>query len=304
MQLIWEKRGCLRVLNLQELTARLLVGGMLTAAAVALLVVGAALARSDSGRVAAKDLVAAQQALASANQQVMEQESRLRAYSATLSRLQAHIIRLDALGQQVTAIAGLDPRDFSFDEPPAQGGRDPDSESYAAPQLNDFDQSLTRLSKSIQGQEREMERLSDLILDNQSWEQVRPAAHPVASGYISSYFGKRTDPLSGHSMLHKGLDYAASRGSNVVAVADGVVSESRHYGGFGNFVEIAHGRGIVTRYAHNQRNLVKAGQRVERGEVIALLGSTGRATGPNLHFEVLRDGEPLDPLTFIGPARR
>ncbi len=307
MQLMWQNKGRLRVMDSRDTAACLYVAGAVGLLSALLFLIGASFAREGSGLVAVEKLNQAKKQLATSQAQLEEQEGRLRAYSAMLSRMQAHIIRLDALGQQVTSSAGLDPRDFSFDEPPALGGRDPVDGSHSQPQAADFDRSLAALSKRIQSKQHEMHQLSDLILNNQSWRQIRPDEHPVSNGYISSYFGRRTDPLSGHSMLHKGLDYAAPTGSDVVAVADGVVTTSRPYGGFGNFVEITHGRGLVTRYAHNQRNLVKAGERVERGQVIALLGSTGRATGPNLHFEVLQDGEPVDPMVYISktsPSRQ
>ena len=196
------------------------------------------------------------------------------------------------------SLAGIDPSDFSFDQPPPLGGRVPAAPMRRAPPA-EFEASLTGLAHEIDERETEIGQLADLLLRRQLTAQVRPEGHPVRNGYISSRFGRRTDPFTGHATHHKGVDYAGREGSDVLAVADGIVSMSRRYGGFGNIVAINHGQGFVTRYAHNKENLVKVGQRVRRGDVIALLGTTGRATGPNLHFEVLQDGQPIDPVRLI-----
>jgi murein DD-endopeptidase MepM/ murein hydrolase activator NlpD len=121
----------------------------------------------------------------------------------------------------------------------------------------------------------------------------------VESGYISSLYGQRTDPFDGNQASHHGIDFAAVAGTQVLAVADGVVSHTGTDGGYGRMVEITHGNGYVTRYAHNAKLLVKPGQTVKRGDPIALMGSTGRSTGPHVHFEVLRDGRPMNPLSFV-----
>ncbi len=136
-------------------------------------------------------------------------------------------------------------------------------------------------------------------MDRNLRDQVHPAGRPVLSGYISSYFGNRTDPFTGRTARHKGVDFAGKDGAEVVAVAAGVVTWSDSRFGFGKLVEINHGNGFVTRYAHNRENLVAVGDRIEKGQVIALMGATGRATGPNLHFEVLRDGRVVNPLTYV-----
>ncbi len=118
-------------------------------------------------------------------------------------------------------------------------------------------------------------------------------------GYISSLYGQRTDPFDGNQASHHGLDFAGAAGTRVLAVADGIVSHAGLDGGYGRLIEVTHGNGYVTRYGHNAKLLVKPGQTVKRGEPIALMGSTGRSTGTHLHFEVLRDGRPMNPLTFV-----
>jgi murein DD-endopeptidase MepM/ murein hydrolase activator NlpD len=123
----------------------------------------------------------------------------------------------------------------------------------------------------------------------------------VLAGYISSYFGGRPDPFDGHESVHKGVDFAGTAGQQVLSVAAGVVTRSANASGYGNLIEINHGNGYVTRYGHNQSLLVGVGATVVRGQPIALMGSTGRSTGPHVHFEVLRNGSHINPLSFVDP---
>ncbi len=142
--------------------------------------------------------------------------------------------------------------------------------------------------------------LENVILARELNAQIHPEGRPVKAGFVSSHFGERQDPFSGHQAFHRGVDFAGSAGAEVVAVAAGVVTWSGTKAGYGNLVEISHGNGYVTRYGHNQRNLVSVGATVKKGEPIALMGSTGRSTGPHVHFEVLRNGKQVNPASFIG----
>lgn len=303
VQLVWQRNGKLKVLDFTEARGKLLLAVALSLAAGLLVSFGATGKSVSSSLVDESELRAAQHRYGTAERKLAEQDTMLQAYAASLSRMKAHIIRLDAVGRRLTDMAGLDPADFSFENPPYQGGRSPIAPS-PSPGFNSLGASLDTVSRNIHQRELQIAQLSTLLLNRQLTEQVRPDGHPVASGYISSFFGRRADPISGRSMMHKGVDYAGRSGSHIVAVADGVVAESRFYGGYGNFVAINHGQGYVTRYAHNKKNLVQAGERVTRGQVIALLGATGRATGPNLHFEVLREGSAVDPMAFINSKAR
>jgi murein DD-endopeptidase MepM/ murein hydrolase activator NlpD len=129
---------------------------------------------------------------------------------------------------------------------------------------------------------------------------VKPSGRPVREGYISSYFGERMDPFNGEEAMHKGVDFATDAGADVLAVASGIVTWSGPREGYGNLVEINHGNGYTTRYAHNAQTLVSVGDTVERGQAVAVVGSTGRSTGPHVHFEVLRDGTQINPMAFVG----
>jgi murein DD-endopeptidase MepM/ murein hydrolase activator NlpD len=130
-------------------------------------------------------------------------------------------------------------------------------------------------------------------------ERVTPSGRPVEEGWLSSRYGKRNDPFTGKQDFHKGLDFAGKKGSEVIAVGDGVVSWAGVKSGYGKLIEINHGNGYATRYGHNQSNLVKIGDTVKKGQQIALMGSTGRSTGPHVHFEVLHDGKAVNPSKFV-----
>jgi murein DD-endopeptidase MepM/ murein hydrolase activator NlpD len=218
------------------------------------------------------------------------------ALATRVGRMQAQLIRLDALGKQLTDVAQLKRGEFDFDEPPAVGGPESAGEGPVVPAL---DAMLDSMDAQIDDRRRQLTALQNLIMTRELARQVVPGGRPVESGYISSLYGQRTDPFDGNQATHQGIDFAGIAGTQVLAVADGVVSHTGIDGGYGRMVEITHGNGYVTRYAHNAKLLVKPGQTVKRGDPIALMGSTGRSTGPHVHFEVLRDGRPMNPLSFV-----
>jgi murein DD-endopeptidase MepM/ murein hydrolase activator NlpD len=160
-------------------------------------------------------------------------------------------------------------------------------------------QDLERVSHQLDDREAQLDVLESLLMTRDLQAQVYPDGMPVDAGWISSYFGQRADPFNGHQSVHEGIDFAGREGASVNAIAAGVVSFSDVRHGYGNCVEINHGNGYVTRYAHNRANLVAVGDKVEKGQTIALMGTTGRATGPNLHFEVLHYGKVVNPLKYI-----
>lgn len=226
------------------------------------------------------------------NQEVVD------ALAVRMAQLNAHIIRLDALGRRLTKMGKLDDGEFDFDTPPAQGGPEPslDARSIEVPDLT---ARLDELEGQIASREMQLGVLENLLLNRNLSDQVHPKGRPVNSGWMSSHFGKRTDPFTGKDAMHWGIDFAGRDGAPVVAVGAGVVTWSSKRYGYGEMVEINHGNGFVTRYAHNKENLVSVGDEVEKGQTIALMGSSGRATGPNLHFEVLQNGRKVNPLGFI-----
>ena len=206
-----------------------------------------------------------------------------------LGQINAHLLRLDALGKRLQQMACIDSSEFDFDTrlplalPPGGWG------------------SLLELSEQrLDSREAQLLALETWVLSRRLDEALKPGGRPLRGAAVSSGYGDRQDPISGREALHQGVDFAALRGTTVVAVAAGVVAASGYQTGLGQYVDINHGNGYVTRYGHNQRALVVAGQVVARGQPIATLGSSGRATGPHLHFEVLRDGRPVDPLGYLG----
>jgi murein DD-endopeptidase MepM/ murein hydrolase activator NlpD len=231
-------------------------------------------------------------------------QEKLDSLASRVGSMNAHVIRLDALGKRLTDMANLNRGEFNFDHAPAQGGPALasadgllDSVASRAP---DLARMLDDLTRQIQDRERQLSVLENLIASRELNRDIRPDGRPVLQGWISSYFGTRADPFDGHTAIHKGVDFAAPEGSQVVSVAKGVVTRSRDRFGYGKVVEINHGNGLVTRYAHNARLLVKVGDTVQRGQSIAAIGSTGRSTGPHLHFEVLKNGRQVDPMSFVG----
>jgi murein DD-endopeptidase MepM/ murein hydrolase activator NlpD len=202
--------------------------------------------------------------------------------------LHAEIIRLDALGARLVQMAGLKRGEFDFSQPPAVGG--PLDTPGGSPLDNlGLQGTLDALANLLNDRQRQLDVLEHFLLTQKLENRVEPRGEPVDTAWISSYFGRRSDPFTGHMAHHKGVDFAGTQGSPIKAVADGVVSWSGKRSGYGNLVEVNHGNGLTTRYGHNSKNLVAVGERVERGQVIALMGSTGRSTGSHLHFEVLQD---------------
>lgn len=227
-------------------------------------------------------------------------EGGLNALALRLGRLQAELLRVDALGERLVEVAQLPAGEFDFRTVPALGG--PESPVATKAGVHDFVVSLDALAQRLEDRSDKLEALELLLLERALKQTLRPEGRPVREGYISSGYGRRTDPINGRREFHGGLDFVARPGTDILAVADGVVTFAGTRPQYGRTVEITHGGGFVTRYAHNKENRVVVGERVARGEVIAALGSSGRTTGPHLHFEVLKDGQTVEPLSFIGPA--
>lgn len=225
-------------------------------------------------------------------------DDQVAALATRVGRMQAQMMRLDALGRHLTEVAKLDRGEFDFDHPPAVGG--PRAEAAGAgPVVPALEDMLDSVDAAIDDRGRQLAALQNLILTRELARQIVPGGRPVETGYISSLYGQRTDPFDGRNAYHQGLDFAGTPGTRVLAVADGIVSHAGVDGGYGRLIEITHGNGYVTRYAHNAKLLVQPGQTVKRGDPIALMGSTGRSTGTHLHFEVLREGRPVNPLSFV-----
>ena len=213
--------------------------------------------------------------------------------------MQSHLLRLDALGERLVEIGHLDKGEFDFDESPAMGGPEYTETSENETLMPGLLHELDLLQDKISSREQQLNLMEDLIMNSNLEETIHPAGKPITKGWISSYYGMRNDPFTGKRAMHKGVDFAGKEGTDVVAVAAGVVTWAEKRGGYGSMVEINHGKGYVTRYGHNKELLVEIGDRVKQGQVIAKMGSSGRSTGPHVHFEVLKNGKSVNPAKYI-----
>lgn len=227
----------------------------------------------------------------------------LEAGATRLANLQARIVRLDALGERLISVAKLNEGEFDFSQPPALGG--PLNE---AQDLNndvpDYMKRLGKLSEEIESREQQLSILETLLVSRKIQSDLFIAGRPVEKGWMSSRFGARIDPITGKRAWHTGVDFAGKEGSNIIAVAAGVVVYSGSRSGYGELVEINHGSGFTTLYGHHKKNLVKVGDIVKKGQVVGLMGSSGRSTGPHVHFEVYKHGRIVDPSSYIHRSSR
>jgi murein DD-endopeptidase MepM/ murein hydrolase activator NlpD len=215
-----------------------------------------------------------------------------------VGQMQAQMMRLDALGSRLAQSAGIKPKEMSFDKLPPEGGPYVPSAQQDV-SLESMDQQLDELSQSMNDRNDKLSVLETLLMQDHSNKWLIPSVMPVKRSWISSRFGKRIDPFTGKIGFHEGVDFPVPVGTTVYASAGGVVDYAGPDAAYGNLVEIDHGHGVVTRYAHNSKVLVKVGQIVRRGQKISLSGSTGRSTGPHVHFEVRYMGVAQDPVRFL-----
>ena len=214
-------------------------------------------------------------------------EDTLDAMAIRIAQMNARMIRLDAVGRRLTEMAEIDDTEFDFDSEPAMGGPEEPMAAGSNVAVPEVVEAMTALGYQLDNREAQLNVLESVLANQNLKERVYPQGRPVKSGWLSSYFGKRTDPFTGKPANHTG-----------------VVTWSGDRYGYGVMVEINHGNGYSTRYAHNSENLVDVGDEVKKGQVVALMGETGRATGPNLHFEVLQSGRRVNPVKFIRDASK
>ena len=224
-------------------------------------------------------------------------EDKVQALSSRLASMQAHILRLDAAGSRLADEAGISD-EFGFGESPAIGGPSED-ESADKATYHDVASSLDLIQSSIEAKEQQLFALESLLLDKDISAEQKITGRPVNTGWLSSPYGFRADPFSGKRAWHAGIDFSALAGSDVMATAAGVVTTVERKAGYGIFVEVSHGDGYTTRYGHNKTVLVKKGDLVEKGQTIAKVGSTGRSTGPHVHYEVTRNGKRVNPWRYL-----
>jgi murein DD-endopeptidase MepM/ murein hydrolase activator NlpD len=229
-------------------------------------------------------------------------QGHLNAMALRLGELQARMLRLDGLGERLAKIAGLKPQELPGMESgaaPGRGGADSSSLPSHALSVPEFATLIDSLAREMETRTDQLGLLESLLLESSANRKFLPTLPPIVDGWHSSNFGYRIDPFTGESSHHEGIDFPALVGTPVVAAASGKVVTAEWHPAYGKMVEIDHGNGLVSRYAHASRLMVKEGDLVVRGQRIAAVGSTGRSTGPHLHFEVRLNGTPQNPARFF-----
>ena len=231
-------------------------------------------------------------------------QQQIDALTLRLGQIQGRLLRLDALGQRFVETGMVGSDEFNFDKPAAVGGPEEDvlpGDSYTAPELTDM---INQLEQQINDREKQLRLLDKVASRKKLEDELYVQGRPITWGWLSSKYGYRSDPFTGKRTWHAGVDLAGKEGSDIIAVAAGVVTWADERYGYGNLVEIDHGDGLVTRYAHAKAIKVKVGDVVQKSQVVALMGSTGRSTGPHVHFEVIRNGKSENPVKYIQRASR
>jgi murein DD-endopeptidase MepM/ murein hydrolase activator NlpD len=216
----------------------------------------------------------------------------------SLGQMQARLLRLDSLGARLVKVAGMKSQEIDFSTAPAQGGAYvPAGQQDVS--LSSMNQQLGSLSSLMTDRGDKLAALETLLQQDRLRKKMLNTIAPVSSGWYSSNFGWRLDPFTGRSAMHEGVDYVVPQGTPIHAAASGIVVYAAMHPQFGNLVEIDHGNDILTRYAHASKLLVEVGQVVRRGQLVSLVGSTGRSTGNHLHFEVRFKGLAQNPIRFL-----
>ena len=222
----------------------------------------------------------------------------LDALAIRIGEIQAHVMRLNALGERLTTLGKLGEDEFNFTDIPAMGGLE-GVESFESVKVSELTGEIRDLNETLSDREWKLNLLETLLMNRKLQLEVKPSGKPVKRGWITSRFGARIDPFTGKKKFHHGVDFTGRIGTQIYSAASGLITFSGIKSGYGNVVDVKHGNGFVTRYSHNKKNLVKVGQTVTKGQAIALLGNTGRSTGPHVHFEVRKDGKAINPIKYL-----
>jgi murein DD-endopeptidase MepM/ murein hydrolase activator NlpD len=235
---------------------------------------------------------------------VARNEQFLRDNVATMARklgeMQAQLLRLDALGERVSKLAGIRPEEFNFRELPGRGGA---ADGGRRASLDELQTDLDRVAKGVAARADYLDVVETELLAAQMRGALLPSNAPVVAGFVGSPFGVRADPFTGNMTMHSGIDFAAPVGTPIYAAAGGVVVGAEMHPAFGRLIQIDHGNDLKTLYAHTSKMNVKVGEIVKRGQKIGEVGTTGRSTGPHLHFEVHSKGVPQNPSRFLAKQK-
>ena len=223
----------------------------------------------------------------------------LNAMAVRLGQMQAQLMRLDALGERLSALAGIKPQEFRMNEAPGRGGALPSSIPVQDLSMGELSGQLDALSRHMENRQDYMGILENRLFDARIKKKLMPTVRPVDVDWNASSFGWRIDPITGQNAMHEGVDFLVDTGTPVHAAAGGLVIAAQSHAQYGYMIDIDHGNDFSTRYAHNSKLLVKVGDLVQRGQIIAESGSTGRSTGPHVHFEVRFKGVAQNPNRFL-----
>jgi murein DD-endopeptidase MepM/ murein hydrolase activator NlpD len=221
------------------------------------------------------------------------------AVTMKLAELQSQVLRLNALGDRLAEDASIPNTEFNFEQLPPSGGPMIQSDTQPKKSLVELLVSISTLEDSLAHEEKQLKMLESITLGHHIENTRYLSGRPITQGWLSSYYGTRKDPFTGKPALHKGVDFAGSENADIIATASGVVSWASNRYGYGQLIEINHGDGLKTRYGHNKVLTVSVGDVVTKGQVIAKMGSTGRSTGPHVHYEILRNNSQIDPMKYV-----
>jgi murein DD-endopeptidase MepM/ murein hydrolase activator NlpD len=226
-------------------------------------------------------------------------EPQLTALTMKLAELQSQVLRLNALGDRLASEASIPENEFNFQQLPPSGGPMLQTQTSHKKTLAEMLIEISVLEESLQHEENQLTTLESVTLGHHIENTSYLSGRPIKGGWLSSYYGVRKDPFSGKAAVHKGLDFAGKEGAAIITTGSGVVTWASDRYGYGKLIEINHGKGLKTRYGHNKKLLVKVGEVVSKGQIIARMGSTGRSTGPHIHYEILRNNAQIDPIKFV-----
>ena len=233
------------------------------------------------------------------NKIVMLKKQQLTALTIKLAELQSQVLRLNALGERLAYNANIPEQEFNFQQAPPSGGPSAMAGEMARKSFVQLLNEISSLEISLKHEENQLQMLESLSLGHHIENTRYLSGRPISKGWLSSYYGMRKDPFHGRPAMHKGIDFAGKEDGAIIATASGVVSWADNRYGYGKLIEINHGDGLKTRYGHNKKLLVNVGDVVTKGQVIARMGSTGRSTGPHVHYEILHNNKQINPLKFV-----
>ncbi|GAW94518.1 peptidase M23 [Colwellia marinimaniae] len=221
------------------------------------------------------------------------------ALTMKLAELQSQVLRLNALGDRLAEDANIPANEFNFSQLPVSGG--PFSGAYPVNNktLEQLFIDIEGFTSKINYEEKQLQMLESLTFGHHIQNNAYLSGRPIIKGWLSSYYGVRKDPFNGKPTMHKGVDFAGKENTAIIATASGVVTWASNRYGYGQLIEINHGDGLATRYGHNKDILVNVGDVVNKGQKIARMGSSGRSTGPHVHYEVLRNNKQINPIEFV-----